>query len=170
MSKKKAEWYDDPEVQERERRLRVEAGLRRSAIIWTPVFVICAALFLFFLGDILFGDQRVTWFLIVVLAGLSSLFGFQAYQSLSDLRGTTKTTTGRVSRRWARSDSLILKSHYIRLGRLILRGDELVLDRVKAGDLVEVEYYPHSSVILNLKRLPEPGTEETAVTDTPAPA
>lgn len=157
---KKPEWYDDPEIQEQERHRRVRNGLKRSAIIWTPFFLLFAGLFLFYFIDIVTGGHRGTWVFIVILATLTTLFGVQSYQSISDLTHPTKTTTGRVTRRWARSDSLIIKSHYIRIGRQIFRGDVLVLDQVKAGSYVEVEYYPHSSVVLNLKRLPDPTADE----------
>lgn len=152
---KKDDWRSDPDIVEREHRRSVRAGIVRSAAIWTPIFAITFAGLLYFGIDRALGDGRATWVLLTILIVLSALFGVQSYQTLSDLRGSTKTVTDRVSRRWTRSDSFIVRSHYIRLNRLILRGDVYVLDQVKAGDTVEVEYYPHTAIIVALQRLPE---------------
>jgi hypothetical protein len=105
------------------------------------------------------GDNGGTWFLVVVLAVLTLLFGFQAIQSGLDYFGDPKVATGFVTRRWARSDSLVVKTHYIRLDKQILRGDQLILDGIREGDYVEATFYPHSAVLLWVEKQDPPATE-----------
>lgn len=158
-------WTDDPEIADRLHEHRVRGGVIRSAIIWTPIFLVTFFGFAFYLVDRLFGlGHGGTWFLVVVLGVLASLFGFQAAQSLLDLRAEPRETTGMITRRWSRSDSLVLKSHYVRVDDKILRGDVFLLAEVKEGDRVRVRFYPHSAVLLRVEKLkPElAGQERTA--------
>jgi hypothetical protein len=61
-----------------------------------------------------------------------------------------------VTRRWARSDSFVIKTHYIRLEQKILRGDQLILDGIREGDWVEATYYPHSAVLVSVEKRDAP--------------
>lgn len=147
-------WIDDPAIQEQLAASRARSGITRSAIVWTPIFVAVAFAFLFFLVDETRGGDRGTWFLVVVLGVLTLLFGFQSVQALRDLRAGTGELEGTVVRRWTRSDSLVIRSHYIRMEGKILRGERFLLEGVEAHDRVRVRYYPHSGVIAALERLP----------------
>ncbi|MCK9518514.1 MAG: hypothetical protein M0R74_05740 [Dehalococcoidia bacterium] len=148
-------WQDDPRIQQQLRERAVRNGILRTALIWTPLFVLAAGALLFFLFDVLTGGERGTWFLLVVLGLFTTLFGFQAVHALLDLRGEPRTTEDLVVRRWSRTDSFVMRSHYVRLaGKQILRGDVDLLDGVREGDRVLVRYYPHSAVILSCERLP----------------
>jgi len=159
-------WQDDPEIQRQLRERSVRNGILRSAIIWTPLFLITAGALLFFLFDMLTGGERGTWFLLVVLALFTTLFGFQSIHALLDLRGEPRETQDVVVRRWSRTDSFVMRSHYIRLAsKQILRGDLDLLDGVREGDRVNVRYYPHSAVITWVERIEsaefsEPGRSE----------
>lgn len=143
-------WHDDPEIQRARQRRAVRGRLLRSTLLWGPPFLICAGAFVFFFIDRAFlgSENGSTWFLVIVLAVLSLLFGFQAIQSFMDFIGEPVTQTGLVTRRWARSDSFVIKSHYIRLEDSILRGDQFILDGIKEGDWVEATYYPKSAVLI----------------------
>lgn len=157
MTNRHPNWADDPALQDEVRARSVRNGIIRSAIIWTPFFVAIGGLFLFFLFDVLFngGDNGGTWFLVVVLGIIASLFGFQSIQSLQDLRSEPASTTATIARRWTRSDSIVLKSHYVRLATgQILRGDVVTLAGIKEGDRVALTYYRHSAVIARLDKLP----------------
>jgi hypothetical protein len=122
-----------------------------------PLFIVAAAAFLFFLGDVLFDFGRGgTIFLLVVLAILAVLFGFQGLQAVLDLVGKPEEVTGWVSRRWARSDSFVLRSHYIRLDSHIFRIDRVYHADVKEGDYVTVRHYPHSAVVIHVEKAPIP--------------
>ncbi|MCC7364133.1 MAG: hypothetical protein IT303_07145 [Dehalococcoidia bacterium] len=151
------DWQDDPEIQQRLREGRVRNGILRTAIIWTPLFLVSAVALVYFLADILTGGNQGTWFLIVVLSIFTVLFGFQAIQAIMDLRSEPRHTEDIVTRRWSRSDSLVMRSHYIRLAsKQILRGDLDLLMEVKEGDRVSVRFYPHSAILVSLDRLAEP--------------
>lgn len=154
-------WQDDPELQAEKHRQSVHGRMVRSAILWTPIFLVCAALFLFYLFDTAFmdGDRGGTWVLVVILAIVTGLFGFQASQALLDLNDEPRKLTGEVTRRWARTDSLVMKSHYVRLDRLILRGDAFQLAGIAEGDYIEASYYPHSAVLIWAEKIPRPKEE-----------
>ncbi len=157
-------WKDDPDIQEEMRRRGVRSRILRSAILWTPLFAVMAGLFFFFLWDTAFNSagHGGSWVLVVILGIMASLFGFQAAQASLDLYSEPHSRTGMVTRRWSRSDSFVIKSHYIRLGKQILRGDEYQLAGVKDGDYVDVTYYRHSAVVIWLEKLPPPESTDVA--------
>lgn len=150
-------WHDDPEILADIKRRGVRSRIIRSAVLWTPLFL--AALFgtLYYIFDTATGgDHGGTWVLVVVLGVLTALFGFQSVQSVADLRSQPLEEDGFVTRRWSRSDSFVMKSHYIRLGKRILRGDVDLLATIKEKDYVHVTYYPHSAVIVWIDKIPPP--------------
>lgn len=144
----------DPIVQRANQERRARNSIIRNAIIWLPLFLVTGGALLFFVADIVVGGGRGTWFLIVVLSILAFLFGYQGIQSTLDLIYGDTTTEGRVTRRWARTDSLVIRSHYIRLDRKkIFRIDNLYHGETKEGDYVRVRYYPHSAVVIEVEKL-----------------
>ncbi len=147
------DWKDDPELRDRERERAVRVGIVRSAILWAPFFLVSFGAFAFFLGDRLLGGDRATIFLLVVLGVLTLLFGSQAIQAALDLFAPPKSLTGVVTRRWAKRDSLIMKTHYLRIGRTILRADVDLVAGVAEGDEVAVRFYRHSGVLIHCTRL-----------------
>lgn len=155
-------WQDDPEIQQQLRERGVRNGILRTAIIWTPFFLVCLGALLYFLVDLLMGGHKGTWFLIVVLGLFTTLFGFQSIQALLDLRAQPREVEDLVTRRWTRTDSLVMKSHYVRLSSgQILRGDVVILAEVREGDRVAARFYPHSAVLLSCERIVEPLPAET---------
>ena len=155
-------WQDDPELQKARQRAQVRGRLLRSSILWGPPVLICAGLLLFFAFDrFVLHDYGGTIFLLVVLTIFTALLGFQAFQSFLDYIGEPVVQTGVVTRRWARSDSFVLKTHYIRLGKNILRGDQLILDGIREGDYVEATFYPHSAVLVSVEKREKPVEAET---------
>ena len=156
-------WHDDPEVQRKLQERAAHNRLIRSAITWSPFFLLSAGALVFFTFDRAFldGDHGGTWFLVVILAILTILFGFQGAQSVLDLfRGQPTSATDFVGRRWARSDSFVMRSHYIRLDKMILRGDGLILDGIREGDYVEARYYPHSAMLVWVEKREPPEEAE----------
>ena len=156
-------WQADPEIQRNIQEAAVRGRLLRSTLIWGPPFIVSLGSWLFFTYDRIFGgpDYGSTWFLVIVLTVLTGLFGFQAIQSFLDYIGKTRQYTGVVTRRWTRSDSLVLKTHYLRVDKLIFRGDELILDVIQEGDYVEASYYPRSAVLVWVEKREAP-PEDTA--------
>jgi len=148
------DWKDDPDIQQQMRERAVRNGLVRTVVIWSPLFLLTFAALLFFLVDVIVGGGRGTWFLVAVLLLFSTLFGFQAIHALLDLFGEPHAETALVTRKWARNDSLVLRTHYIRLeGGQILHGERDLVGDLKAGDKVRVRYYRHSAVVVELERL-----------------
>ena len=157
-------WQDDPAIQAEMHRQGVRGRVLRSAIIWTPICALFALLLLFYFADTLFngGDRGGTWVLVVVLAIVTSLFGFQAMQAVLDLASEPRTKTGEVSRRWSRTDSFVMRSHYIRLEKHILRGDAYQLAGISEGDYVEVTFYPHSATLVWAEKVARPDQESAS--------
>jgi hypothetical protein len=155
-------WRDDPQIAAEIQQRGVRGRLIRSAVLWTPLFVATVGATVWFLIDTAFlgGDHGGTWVLVVVLAVLATLFGFQSIQSLLDLRSKPIEESGWVTRRWSRSDSLVMRSHYLRLGKRILRGDVDLLANIKEDDWVDVTFYPHSAVIVWVEKAIPPEGEE----------
>ena len=151
-------WQDDPEVQRQVRINSARGKILRSTLLWMPLFLAALGGLLWFGYDRAFngGENGGTWFLVVVLTIITVLFGFQAIQSLTDYLGEPKVERGTVTRRWARNDSLVLRTHYVRIGKRILRGDAYILDGIKEGDYVEVTFYPNSAVLIWAERKEEP--------------
>jgi hypothetical protein len=155
-------WRDDPQIAAEIQQRGVRGRLIRSAVLWTPLFLATVGATVWFLIDtaLLGGDHGGTWVLVVVLAVLATLFGFQSIQSLLDLRSNPIEESGWVTRRWSRSDSLVMRSHYLRLGKRILRGDVDLLANIKEDDWVDVTFYPHSAVIVWVEKAIPPEGEE----------
>ena len=146
-------WQHDLELEQELRHRRIRGRILRTAVLWTPVFLAVLGLFFFFLYDQLTGGGRSTVFLLVVLALVSLLFGFQAIQAILDLRGKPKEIKGTVTRRWSRSDSFVFKTQYVRIGRTILRGDPDLLVEIRAGDEVEARFYPHTAIVVSIEKV-----------------
>ena len=154
-------WYDDPELEAIRRVQQVRKGLIRTAIIWTPLFVAALGGCIFYAVDTATGSNYGgTWVLVVILAIASFLFGFQSIQALLDLFGQPIDETGFVQRRWARRDSIVFQTQYIRIDKRILRGDHLLLAEVKEGDYLRANFFPHSSVLVDVEKLPPPEGSE----------
>ena len=154
-------WEDDPLIQKAQQERRIRNGLIRSAVLWTPLFLVIGGLFAFFLGDMLFGSQRGTWFLVVVLGILTFLLGYQSIHNVLDLAHGDAELTGYVTRRWSRSDSVVFRSHYIRVNtNKIFRIDRLFHGDVKEGDYVRVRYYPRSAIVIECEKVPDPEAEQ----------
>lgn len=150
-------WLDDPELESAMRLHRVRNGLLRTAIIWTPLFLAALAGFIFYAIDSATGAQHGgSWVLVVILGIIAFLFGYQSIQTIIDLFGQPIEATGFIQRRWARRDSFIFQTQYIRLDKHILRGDPLLLLEVKQADYVRILFYPHAGIVIEVEQLTPP--------------
>jgi hypothetical protein len=156
----------------RERENAVRRRIVRTALLTTPIFVITAGAWVFFLWDRVTGPEYgSTIFLLVVIGIFASLFGVQSVAALRDLFGHPHELEGLVTRKWTKRDSFVWKSYYIRMERKILRGDEDLLSKVRPGDLVQIRYFPHSALLVAVNRLEKPEPEpETETPQEEAPA
>lgn len=133
------------------------ASLRRSAMIWTPLFVVTAGGALWYVFSEIVGGEDGGWVLPVILLAMAALCGFQALQALRDLRGQPSRIAGTITRHWSRSDLFVARSHYLRLdSRQIMRVDKVQHQLVQRGDYVEVEYFPASMIAVTVEKRERP--------------
>ena len=153
-------WQDDPEITAQRAERRARMALWRTTIIWTPIVLVLLGAFLFFFFDRLAGSNNgSTWFLVVLLGIFTALLSFQSLQSLTDLFREPLEMTGYVTRRWSRIDSLVMRSHYIRIEKHIFRINKNHHGDPNEGDYVWVRYYPSSSTVVTVERREAPGDE-----------
>jgi len=147
---------DDPVLHALEREARARGAVVRQAVIWTPLFLAALGAFLFFLVDEASGGDRGSWFTVGLLGVFTLLFGYMAVQALRDLAGQPAEHEGLITRRWARTDAFLFRSHYVRVEPgIILRIDPRDHD-VGEGDYVRVRYYRGTSVAIAFERREPP--------------
>ena len=150
----------DPVVKRQLALRRVRGGLWRSTIFWTPLFLLSAVGLVFFFFGELTGNNGQGWVLPVILVFLAILFGYQSVQSIRDLRGDLRKAEGAITRHWSRTDSVIMRSHYLRLdSREIFRVEKVQHRLLKKGDYVALEYYPATMVVVIVEKQEAPERE-----------
>ena len=140
------------------------AGLIRTAVFYTPLFVLA----LIGTGAMLFGFYDGGIVLLVIGCILTFLFGYQSIQALRDLRANRTTVTqGPVSRIWSKMDMFVTRSYYITVNRTIFRipvqaywdlREEAKRMRAEGSDEdyrieVRVEHFPHTGNVVKVERL-----------------
>lgn len=168
MPTKLSDWKNDPDLQEEIRMQGIRRSLVRNAIIWTPIALVALGLLLFFAFDQITGGNRGSWFFVGVLTVLNILVGYQSLSALRDLLGSPAVIEGYVTRRWSRTDSFVMRSHYIRIAKKILRVDGLLHGDVDQGDYLRVEYYPHSAIVIRVSKIDPPGKEPRSASSSAA--
>ena len=147
-------------IMSREERLRsARGGLWRSALVWTPLFLASAGGGFYFLYMQLATDSGSGWAVPIILILFGALLGYQSAQSIRDLRGSTATTEGFITRRWSKFD-LGMRTSYFRLDNgKILRLDRVQWLQIKKDDYVEVEYFPASMMGVTVEKREPPEGE-----------
>lgn len=140
------------------------AALIRSAVFYTPLFVLTLASFLAMLFGLLDGGIV----LLIIAAIATFLFGYQSIQALRDLRAKElRTTQGPVTRIWSKMDLFVTRSYYINVNRSIFRipihaywdlreeAKRMHADRSDEDFRIEVrvEHYPHTGNVVAVERL-----------------
>lgn len=140
------------------------SGLIRSAVFYTPLFLLTLIATL----AILFGIFDGGWLLLILAAIAAFLFGYQSIQALRDLRASsTKVTRGPVMRIWSKMDLFVTRSYYINVERAIFRipiaaywdlREEAKRMRADGSDEdyrieVAVEHFPHTGNVVKVDRL-----------------
>lgn len=147
---------DDPLLRTLRREARARATVVRQAVVWTPLFLFAAAAFVVFLVDEARGGDRGSWFLVGLLGVFTLLFGYMSVQALRDLAGAPVEGEGLVTRRWARTDAFVFRTHYVRVEPgLILRIDPDEHE-VSEGEYVRVRFYRHTAVAIDFERREPP--------------
>ncbi len=144
--------------------------LIRDAVIYTPIFLLCAAVLLLMVVGVI--DRAIVG--MVLLAIVTFLFGYQSIQTLRDLRERPRPFEGAVARRWTKRDGFVVKSHYVAVNKAIFRIPVDAYMDVKTGDSVRIEAYPHTGLVLHCERIarpePEAPAEQAEVQTRAAPA
>ena len=112
------------------------------------------------------------WLFPTILLALSLLFGYQASLAIRDLRGSTHTVAGFITRRWRRLD-LASRSHYLRIDDdKIIRIERVQFLAVERDDYVEIEYVPASMAAVRVEKRapPEGASPPRRASERPAPA
>lgn len=135
--------------------------LVRDAIIYTPPFLVFAAVLLLMAFG--WGGRPIIG--MVIVAFLVFLFGYQSIQSLRDLATEPRDVAGPIARRWAKRDGFLWKSHYISVQKSIYRIPITTYLDLKAGEAVRVHAYPHTGMVVVVERLTPEGQDAA----TPAP-
>lgn len=132
--------------------------LIRDAIVYTPIFLLCAAVLLLMVIGVI--DRAIVG--MVLLAVVTFLFGYQSVQTLRDLGERPRLFEGSVTRRWTKRDGFVVKSHYVAVNKAIFRIPVDAYMDVKTGDSVRIEAYPHTGLVLRCERTgrPEPEAPE----------
>lgn len=147
---------DDPLLAMLRREARARATVVRQAVVWTPLFLLAAGAFVFFLVDEARGGDRGSWFLVGLLGVFTLLFGYMGIQALRDLAGAPVEREGLVTRRWARTDAFLFRTHYVRVEPgLILRIDPHEHE-VSEGEYVRVRFYRRTAVAIDFERREPP--------------
>jgi len=129
--------------------------LIRDAIFYTPIFVLCAVVLLLMIAGVI--DRAIIG--MVLLAIVTFLFGYQSIQTLRDLSTKPGTFEGPIARRWTKRDGFVVKTHYVAVNKAIFRIPvESYLD-LKPGDVVRIEAYPHTGLVLRCERTGRPEPE-----------
>ena len=139
-------------------------GLIRSAIFYTPLFLLTLASLLAMLLGLVEGGI----ILIIIALVATFLFGYQAIQAIRDLGvKELSVTQGPVSRIWSKMDLFVTRSYYINVNRNIFRiplpaywdlREEAKRMRADGSDEeyrieVRVEHYPHSGNVTKVERI-----------------
>ncbi len=133
--------------------------LIRDAIFYTPIFAVCAVVLLLMVAGIV--DRAIVG--MVLLAIVTFLFGYQSIQTLRDLGTRPGLVEGAVTRRWTKRDGFVVKTHYVAVNKAIFRIPVDAYLDLKTGDLVRIEAYPHTGLVLRCDRTGRPEPEAPPV-------
>ena len=140
--------YSDP--------ARARRNVIRGAILWTPFFVLFAALAVSSLVRAL--DESGTAWVTFALTGLLALVtGDSAFAALRDLFAEPIETEGEISRKWIRSDLFIMRGRYVLVGTRAFRLRKTIFQTMpEVGRRVRCLHYPHSNALMSWSAVEEP--------------
>ena len=140
---------------------RARGGVIRDAIIYTPLMLGGLGLLLWMLAVRIFTDREPSWVLFGVVAAVTTLVTFMAQAALRDLATGTTDVSGPITKKWRRTDSLFVRSHYFAVGGKILHVNTVDWHLHDEGDNVVVRYYPRTGSVSSVERIKP---EQTATT------
>jgi hypothetical protein len=125
----------------------------RDAIIYTPLMLGGLGLLAWMLAVRLFGDREPSWVLFGVVTAVTLLVGFMSTASLRDLKTGAQEVTGPITKKWRRTDSLFVRSHYFAVGGKILHVNTVDWHLHDEGDNVTVRFYPRTGAVVSVERI-----------------
>jgi hypothetical protein len=131
---------------------RGRGGVIRDAIIYTPLMLAGLALLVWMLVERLFGDGEPSWVLFVIVALVTALVGFMSQAALRDLLSGPQDVSGPITKKWRRTDSLFVRSHYFAVGGKILHVNTVDWHLHDEGDNVTVRFYPRTGAVSSVER------------------
>ena len=143
-------------------RERPQRTLQRMAWMYTPLALVALGLFSVSLWNLIAGNIGAI-FPAVFLGVVAFALAYQAVTAIRDLRAEPMTTTGEVQRSWSKGAPMLwfVKSHYLRVaGRIFVVGPVTQLE-VHEGDVVQVEHWPHTNTVREVRRLQRAPVEPT---------
>ena len=127
--------------------------LIRDAVIYTPVLLIAVVAWSASLAGVVDAGGGGGIFLLLLLTIVVLVAGFQSIQSLRDLRSSPVTSEGSVTRKWRRAEFLLFPAYYLYVNRNIFKVPPLSYREVEQGDVVAVTHYPHTAMVVEVKRV-----------------
>lgn len=127
---------------------RARRTIVRSALLWTPLFVLFAAVAVLQLVRALTegGGAWVGFALMALVALLASPLAFAA---LRDLRAEPIETEGTIGRKWRKADLFVIRGHYLMVGKRIFRVRKDVWSLTPGvSGRVHLRHYPHTNTLI----------------------
>ncbi len=133
---------------------RARRALLRSALIWTPPFVLLTALTAFNLIRALEGNTEV-WIVAVLTGLIALLLAFSSLQALRDLFAIPIGTRGAIDRKWSKSDLFFLfPGHYVLVHQRIFRVPKATYRAMPDVDgWIDLLHYPYSNTVVDWRAL-----------------
>jgi hypothetical protein len=148
-------------------RASARASIIRSAVLFTLLFLLVLAAFIYALrGFVAAPGSGIVG--LVIVGFVTLLIGYQSAQSLRDLAARPAETRGAVRRKWRAADFLFFfRGHYLMVEKDVFRVKASDFLEIGEGDIVSVVHYPHTGAVVSLEVLKKGGGGGVPVLDQP---
>lgn len=134
--------------------LEERENTRRSVVIRAILLTPTAIVLLTLLGfSVTYLPASFLAVFVLSLGGIPA--AIEAVAALRDLRATPATTQGTIRRMWKKSRFLFFgRVDYMLVGSRLFEVNPISASELHAGDEVIVEHWPHTNVLISLRRVP----------------
>ncbi|MGE3857719.1 MAG: hypothetical protein AB7G21_12255 [Dehalococcoidia bacterium] len=149
--------------------LEERANTRTSVLIRAALLTPLAAVLLYLLVAIAIPHLPNSFLAVFVLTLGGIPAAIEAASALRDLRAAPTTTRGTVRRLWKKSRFLLVgRVDYMLVDGRLFEINPISASEVHEGDEVIVEHWPHTNVLISLRRAPaEPSTDAPTTSQSP---
>lgn len=124
----------------------------RSAILFTPLAIVSAVLFLIAAYSLLTGGLAAL-VPAIFLGILAFATIFEAQANLRDLGGEPTVTRGPVTRAWSKGRFLVIgRVHYLLVERRVFEVNPISAAEITEDHHVEISHWPHTNTLITLHR------------------